>query len=110
MTLLEIVVVALVLFGTVVVATGRGDRLTDAPPDGPEPELPAGISAVDIDALRFAVAVRGYRMSQVDAVLSRLAAELARRDDELARLRAAGTPAPAVAVPASSEPDDAAES
>jgi DivIVA domain-containing protein len=107
-TLLEVVAVALVLFGTVVVATGRGDRLADAPPDGPEPELPAEIAPADVEALRFAIAVRGYRMAQVDSALSRLAAELGRRDDELARLRAVagdGAPVPMAPPPAPAAAD-----
>ena len=39
-------------------------------------------------ALRFGVALRGYAMDQVDAVLDRLAAELDARDARIAELEA----------------------
>ena len=90
MGLLEILAVAVVLFVAAAVAAGRGDRLAPAPPDGAEPVLPADrVAAANIEGLRFAVAVRGYRMDQVDAVLTRLAVELDRRDAELALLQPA---------------------
>ncbi len=41
----------------------------------------------DIDELRFDTAMRGYRMSQVDAVIDRLRREIGDLDDELARVR-----------------------
>jgi len=88
--LVEILAVAVVLFVAAAVAAGRGDRLAPAPPDGAEPVLPADrVAAANIEGLRFAVAVRGYRMDQVDAVLTRLAVELDRRDAELALLQPA---------------------
>ncbi len=43
----------------------------------------------DLDELRFDVAVRGYRMGQVDGVLARLRRELREKDEELAVLRGA---------------------
>lgn len=63
--------------------------------------LPVGdLTRADIVSVRFDRAARGYRMDQVDAVLDRLADELARRDeriDELTRpatrmAEAPGTP------------------
>ncbi len=52
------------------------------------PGVPEGpLSAGDLGELRFDQALRGYRMSQVDQTLERLAAELALRDAEIARLR-----------------------
>jgi DivIVA domain-containing protein len=47
------------------------------------------MAASDVDAVRFSLAWRGYRMDEVDEVLGRLRKELAGRDVEIARLRAA---------------------
>lgn len=78
---------ALVAFGVAVVATGRVEGLAAAPQDILRPVLPEGrVAAADVHDLRFALGLRGYRMDQVDAVLDRLATEIADRDEELARL------------------------
>jgi DivIVA domain-containing protein len=37
------------------------------------------LTAHDLRSVRFSTALRGYRMSEVDALLDRLAAELAER-------------------------------
>ncbi len=50
--------------------------------------LPDVPSARDVDAVRFGLGLRGYRMDQVDEVLDRLAAELDRRDALIRQLRA----------------------
>ncbi|THJ74067.1 DivIVA domain-containing protein [Candidatus Frankia alpina] len=82
----EIVIVAAVVFAVAALAVGRFDRLTPAPPDSASVGLPAEtVTAGDVTRLRFAMALRGYRMAEVDAVLLRLAEELAWRDEELAR-------------------------
>ncbi|WP_258062131.1 DivIVA domain-containing protein [Arthrobacter sp. B0490] len=49
--------------------------------------LPAAPSAQDVDAIRFGLGLRGYRMDQVDEVLDRLAAALEDRDAVIAGLR-----------------------
>ena len=51
--------------------------------------LPADPSAQDVARLRFTVAVRGYRMDQVDQTLHRLAVALGERDRRIAELEAA---------------------
>nr|WP_228720881.1 DivIVA domain-containing protein [Arthrobacter sp. 260] len=58
----------------------------------PTPSLPAVLlpdepDAADVGAIRFAPALRGYRMDQVDEVLDRLAAALEERDATIAELR-----------------------
>ncbi len=85
-TLLTIVVLGLV----VAVALGRIGGGLDAPESSlPPTGLPDGeLTANDLEQVRFAPALRGYRMDQVDAALDRLGSELARRDAELERLRA----------------------
>lgn len=47
----------------------------------------AGVDADALIEVQFDQAVRGYRMSQVDDVLDRLAEELRDRDSEIAALR-----------------------
>ncbi len=49
--------------------------------------LPESPSAQDVDAVRFGLGLRGYRMDQVDEVLDRLAGALEERDAVIAGLR-----------------------
>ena len=103
--MLGVIGVLVVLFGAAAVALRDEAVLVDAPPDRADLALPTEgpIGSGDLERLRFGMALRGYRMAQVDAVLDRVAAELAGRDQQLAaatseveRLRARG----AVDVPA----------
>ncbi|WP_216853111.1 DivIVA domain-containing protein [Phytoactinopolyspora halotolerans] len=83
-----VIVAAAVLFAVVAVTLGRGDLMEAEPPAVAGPELsPDALHAEDLDELRFSVAVRGYRMDQVEVVLDRLATELAQRDRHIAELR-----------------------
>lgn len=106
-TVLALLGVVGVLFAAAVLATREEALLADAPPDVADVSLPAGpLAPEDIGRLRFSLAPRGYRMSQVDQVLERLSAELADRDRRIAQLQepAPGARAPghaATAVPAS---------
>ena len=88
--------VVLLLLTAAVLSTRDGEVLADAPQDLPDLDLPdRPLQPQDVERLRFSLAPRGYRMSEVDAVLDRLAAELADRDRRLAALeggRAAGRP------------------
>ena len=63
------------------------------------------LTPADIDELRFDTAMRGYRMSQVDAVIDRLRREIGDLDDELARVRdgAGAATAPAAGPPRSAQ-------
>ncbi|WP_154676984.1 DivIVA domain-containing protein [Parafrankia discariae] len=82
----EIVLVAVVVFVVAALAVGRFDRMAPAVPDGPHTGLGArSVVADDVADVRFGMAARGYRMAEVDAVLARLAYEIAWRDEELAR-------------------------
>ncbi|MEW2519397.1 DivIVA domain-containing protein [Actinacidiphila alni] len=82
---------------------GDGGTLRDSEPDRIEDRLPPDRPLVrsDIDAVRLPIAVRGYRMLDVDEVLDRLGAELAERDARIAELEAtlAGAQASAVGAP-----------
>lgn len=87
LTLLVVLAVAGILFLAAVVATQDSEVLVDAPPDGPDVELPPGrLVAEDLRAVRFAMVFRGYRMSEVDEVLDRLGEEIAGRDERIAHL------------------------
>lgn len=86
-TVLGLLGVLAVLLATAVVVTRDEPLLADAPPDRPDLVLPdPPLRADDVAAVRFSLAPRGYRMNEVDAVLDRLAAELAERDRRLAEL------------------------
>ena len=74
---------AAAMFAVAAVMSGRVDLMADMPADAVPPGLPQDrpVRARDVEAVRFDRALRGYRMDQVDAVLDRLAAELAARDE-----------------------------
>lgn len=59
------------------VASGRGEPMSKAYDDRPDAVVPATgpLSATDLRQVRFSLAFRGYRMSEVDALLDRLATE-----------------------------------
>ena len=76
-TVLAVIAVLLVLFVAGVVATRSDVELADAPPDAADLALPSGaLTADDVRRVRFGVTLRGYRMSEVDALLERLAGQL----------------------------------
>ncbi|GAA1936783.1 DivIVA domain-containing protein [Nocardioides hwasunensis] len=78
MTWLFAILVVLAMGGVAMVASGRGGSMAPAYDDRPDLALPDDrpIAAADLRTVRFPLAVRGYRMSDVDALLARLATEL----------------------------------
>lgn len=89
-TVLALVGVVLVLFTAAVLATRGGPVLADAAPDAADLALPPGpLRPEDLSSVRFDMALRGYRMSEVDEVLERLAADLRARDERIAALEQA---------------------
>jgi DivIVA domain-containing protein len=71
------ILLVLVMGGIAVVAAGFGQPLAEAYYDRPDPYLPVGdIAGEDLRRARFSLAFRGYRMSEVDALLDRLARQL----------------------------------
>ena len=72
----------LVIGGLVVFAVARGAQVQPTYDDRPEVRLPADrpLRSEDLGRVRFSTAVRGYRMSEVDALLSRLQAEMAEHE------------------------------
>ena len=95
MSLVLLLVILAVIAGIAVVAAGRGEGLSSPDPErSPRGALPAGeVGRADVDALRFTLALRGYRMDEVDDVIDRLLAELDRRDARIAELEATPTAA-----------------
>ncbi|HZY27224.1 MAG TPA: DivIVA domain-containing protein [Jiangellaceae bacterium] len=86
-----VVVIVVVVFAVAVVASGRGDGLDAPERDLATPWLPDGpVSPADVEAVRFAIGLRGYRMNQVDDVLDRLGRELTARDDRISALEQRG--------------------
>jgi DivIVA domain-containing protein len=88
-------------------AVGRLGELPDVDPDRPPTAMPEDrpVESADVDAVRFTVGMRGYRMDEVDEVLDRLAAEVAARDERIADLESrvgggaeTGEPAPVPAA------------
>ena len=78
MTWLFAVLIVLAIGGVAVVAAGQGASLARAYDDRPDVVVPVGrpLAGDDLRAIRFTTAVRGYRASEVDALLDRLAAQL----------------------------------
>ena len=83
MTWLFAVLVVLAMGGVAMVASGRGGSMPPAYDDRPDVVLPTDrpLGAQDLRTVRFPLALRGYRMSDVDDLLARLATELEDRAD-----------------------------
>ncbi|HEY6934702.1 MAG TPA: DivIVA domain-containing protein [Marmoricola sp.] len=77
------VLIVLAIGAAVVVASGRGGSLAPEYDDRPDVSLPDGrpLTGDDLRGIRFSTVVRGYRASEVDALLERVALELDRRAD-----------------------------
>ena len=71
------ILAVLALGAIAVVASGRGAPMERAYDDRPDAVVPAegSLSGADLRRVRFSLAFRGYRMSEVDALLDRLAVE-----------------------------------
>lgn len=88
MPILLLLVLLAVAAAIAVVAAGRGDPLADADVNrSPAATLPDGpLDRAAVDGLRFTVAIRGYRMDEVDQALERLLTDLEARDARIAEL------------------------
>ena len=71
------ILIVLAMAGVAAVAAGKGAPLTPEYDDRPDADVPATgpLSADDLRRVRFSLAFRGYRMSEVDELLDRLARE-----------------------------------
>jgi DivIVA domain-containing protein len=70
--------IVLAMGGIALVASGRGTPMAEVYDDRPDAAVPATgpLRAEDLRRVRFSLALRGYRMSEVDALLDRLAGQL----------------------------------
>ncbi|PWI15746.1 DivIVA domain protein [Streptomyces sp. Act143] len=107
MFLFLVVALAVVVAAVTLAVVGGGETgpLPEAAPERLQDPLPYDrpVNRADVEALRFPLAARGYRMSDVDDALGRLGAELAERDARIADLESAlaGAQAAAHGTPAS---------
>jgi DivIVA domain-containing protein len=87
-SLVLLLVVLVVIGGIAVVAAGRGGALPDPDPDRATTGTLADdeVDRAHVDGLRFTLALRGYRMDEVDQVLDRLVDELDRRGERIREL------------------------
>lgn len=97
------VLIVLAMGGVAMLAAGHGEPMAPAYDDRPDALVPAHrpIEAGDLRRVRFSLAVRGYRMAEVDALLTRLAGQLEEagpRRTVVADAPVASAPAPAPLV------------
>ena len=78
MTWLFAILIVLAMGGVAVVASGRGGSLPEEYDDRPDVRVPATgpLTGDDVRRVRFSLGLRGYRMSEVDTLLERLATQL----------------------------------
>lgn len=71
------ILVVLAMGGIAVLAAGKGTPMAEVYDDRPDARVPAEgpLTSADLRGVRFSLAFRGYRMSEVDALLDRLATE-----------------------------------
>jgi DivIVA domain-containing protein len=75
--LIVMIAVAAVVFLLAALVFGRGEELAPLPPGASPTRLPSDdITAEDVRELKFQQVFRGYKMTEVDWALQRLAAEV----------------------------------
>jgi DivIVA domain-containing protein len=91
--LVVMLLVAAVVFLLAAVVFGRGEELAPLAPGSSPTRLPAtDITGEDAQSVRFQLALRGYKMSEVDWVVRRLGAEIDGLRVRVAQLEAARSP------------------
>jgi DivIVA domain-containing protein len=85
--------VAAVVFLLSALVFGRGEELAPLPPGASPTRLPVSeVTSNDIRNLRFQQVLRGYKMTEVDWVLDRLATEVDELRARIAELEGAPEP------------------
>lgn len=88
--LVVVLAVAALIYLLASVVFGRGEELEPLPPAATPTRLPAtGLDASDVRALRFQQVFRGYKASEVDWALERLAGEIETLHGRVAELERA---------------------
>ncbi|MFJ6669621.1 DivIVA domain-containing protein [Actinosynnema sp. NPDC091369] len=107
--ILVMALVAAVVFLLAALVFGRGEELAPLPPGASPTRLPSDdVTPEDVRDLKFQQVLRGYKMTEVDWALDRLAGEVERLRDRVAELEAelGVDPRPAAAEPEpESEPE-----
>lgn len=87
--LIGLVIVGVLLFWLASVVFGRGEELAPMPVDSAPLQFPSDQAATgdDVRGVRLPVVLRGYRMSDVDEVLDKLAIQIDEHDTEIRQLR-----------------------
>jgi len=82
MTWFFAILIVLVMGVIAVVASGNGGTMAQTYDDRPDARIQADgpLTATDIRRVKFSTGWRGYRMSEVDALLDRVALELETRE------------------------------
>lgn len=90
LVLVAALTVGAVVFGVAALVTGRDPGLAPVEPDGRATPLPGDrpLREADLLHVRFDVAVRGYRMAQVDDALRRAAYDIGYKDELISVLEA----------------------
>jgi DivIVA domain-containing protein len=72
------ILIVLALGGIAALAAGKGTPMAESRPDRPRLGVPDDrpLRGADLRRVRFSLAFRGYRMSEVDELLDRLASQL----------------------------------
>ncbi|WP_199433952.1 DivIVA domain-containing protein [Qaidamihabitans albus] len=87
--LVIMLLVAAVVFLLAAVVFGRGEELAPLAPGSSPTRLPAEeVTGEDVSAVRFQLVLRGYKMSEVDWVMTRLGAEIDGLRSRVAELEA----------------------
>lgn len=88
------ILVVLAMGGIAVLAAGKGTPMAEVYDDRPDAQVPVEgpLTGEDLRRVRFSLAFRGYRMSEVDALLDRLAKEREAREEPPAADPAGGDP------------------
>jgi DivIVA domain-containing protein len=87
-TLVFMIAAIAVIAAVAMLGVGRLGELPEVEGDRAPLALPEDrpLDVQDVDGVRFAVGLRGYRMDEVDDVLDRLADDIAARDARIAQL------------------------
>jgi DivIVA domain-containing protein len=103
----EIVLAAGVLLAVALVAAGRGGSMSEAQVDARDSGLPRDrlLTSDDVPRLRFRLAMRGYRMSDVDTAIDRLHDSLAAAERRAAEAAHRATQPPLEPPPPPSPPE-----